>query len=1184
MVVFSPDETVAARYRIVRLLGQGGMGAVYEAFDLEFSEAVALKTILPAAARETKALERFKREIQIARKVTHPNVCRIFDVGYHVRDSARDEPERIAFVTMELLHGESLSARVQRVGPLSAPEATPIVLQLVNGLGAAHRLDIVHRDFKSANILLVRGDGTGATERAVITDFGLAQFVATSDSALPSLTTTGSVAGTPAYMAPEQIERGEITPSVDIYALGCVMYELVTGCLPFSGDTPFAVAIKRLSQPAPSPKELAPDLDPRWEAVILRCLERKPEFRYERVADVAAELTSSGDVNTLRLSPAPRDEVSHRVREAATIPLEAATLKQRIPTSPKRVRLLTLLGVLGAATLAGIATWETPRRDSRPLQPVQGARISARPAAAILEPHARSARSENSWIGTALHSYLVLALEDTKMRVVRADEVARARTDLRLASAGRLSEDTLRALRTRLSAEHVVFGEYDVDSAGLVTLLVRVGDGEYTFRGNQSDLAGLGLAAARELRKRLGLLPPDTRVIHADAVFPQSAKAMRSYFEGLRLMRAHDTSAARAKFSEAITAEPNFSPARFALAETCAALGYDEEARSEAKSAVELATWVPRKERQWMQARRFDLSHDWARSVTAWSELAAAHPDEIEYGIRLAQAASAAGDPKRALQATAALRRLPLALAGDPRIDLADARTAEPMGDYGLKARSAARAAAAASARGARFFLAQARHMEGMAAHGTGKHDDALNAYSAARQLFAAVGARDDEGWVINAIAQLHVDQNDLSAAGKMLETALAIFESTGNRRNEASTLSDMAILSYRGGDFPGARRFWQRALARQHEAGDREGEAITLNNLGALVSELGDLEEARGLFERALAIGRGVGDRWGTANTLANLSRLLFATGELSRSRALLDEAVTLFQGVGNRQGLITALADSGALRLEEGLLADAAKELLESESLARRDGDKPGMARARARLAQVELEQGNLTQCARSVQEALAVAAEASDKPVQAEVMLIEAERLRIRGDRDAASKILARALGFRTDLGDVIGAARTNMASAALALDASNASSAAQLSTNARDLCRARHARLDEARAEMLLARAQIALGNVRAAKAASTRASAILLRHPSALRVPSGELAAALVIAGEGDPIEARRRARAVASDAHRKGWFRVCHEALTTLDHIGRGPGQAWPQESQIERELTAKGFAPARGR
>ncbi len=274
---FRPDQTLAGRYRIVRFIGQGGMGEVYEAEDLELRERVALKTIRPDVATDEQALERFKREIHLARKVTHPNVCRIFDLQFHgVASESGGRQGATTFLTMELLEGETLSQYLQRAQRIIPTQAFPMVAQMADGLAAAHRAGIVHRDFKSANVILVPSNDYEGGMRVVITDFGLARLSATAETSLATVSRSGEVVGTPAYMAPEQVRGEDLTAAADIYAFGIVLYELITGDLPFKGGSAISVAVRRLEQAPPSPRSYIPDLDLKWEGAILHCLDATP--------------------------------------------------------------------------------------------------------------------------------------------------------------------------------------------------------------------------------------------------------------------------------------------------------------------------------------------------------------------------------------------------------------------------------------------------------------------------------------------------------------------------------------------------------------------------------------------------------------------------------------------------------------------------------------------------------------------------------------------------------------------------------------------------------------------------------------------------------------------------------------------------------------------------------------------
>jgi serine/threonine protein kinase len=280
----SAGELVAGRYRIVRLLGVGGMGEVYEAEDLELNSRIAVKRMRPDLAENAAAITRFRQEILLARRVTHRNICRIFDIFEHSGS---------IFCTMELLPGETLSSRLIREGRLSIADAFPIISEIAVGLEAAHREGIVHGDLKSSNVMLLHskiGDG-----RVVIMDFGLAQQAHSAEIRSQLTQEEGvspAVAGTLGYAAPEQLIGGPVTPATDIYSFGVVIYQMVTGRLPFKADF-----LQRSSaQPLIRPSSILPDFDPGWDAVILRCLERKPARRFQNAAAVMKAL-AKGKVN-----------------------------------------------------------------------------------------------------------------------------------------------------------------------------------------------------------------------------------------------------------------------------------------------------------------------------------------------------------------------------------------------------------------------------------------------------------------------------------------------------------------------------------------------------------------------------------------------------------------------------------------------------------------------------------------------------------------------------------------------------------------------------------------------------------------------------------------------------------------------------------------------------------------------
>lgn len=265
---FAPGTIIAERYRVVALLGRGGMGEVYRAEDLKLTQLVAIKFLPEALSKDAAALGRFHNEVRIARQVSHPNVCRVFDIG---------DAGGIPFLTMEFVDGEDLASLVRRIGRLPEDKAIEVSRQICAGLAAAHERGVIHRDLKPANLML---DGAGKVR---ITDFGLAGIAATIQGAEVR-------AGTPAYMAPEQLAGKEVSAKSDIFSLGLVMYEVLTGRRAYQGNTLPELMKSREEGALTNPSSLVRDLDPLIERVILRCLERDPSKRPTSALQVAAAL------------------------------------------------------------------------------------------------------------------------------------------------------------------------------------------------------------------------------------------------------------------------------------------------------------------------------------------------------------------------------------------------------------------------------------------------------------------------------------------------------------------------------------------------------------------------------------------------------------------------------------------------------------------------------------------------------------------------------------------------------------------------------------------------------------------------------------------------------------------------------------------------------------------------------
>ncbi|HEY5948320.1 MAG TPA: serine/threonine-protein kinase [Kofleriaceae bacterium] len=895
---------VGGRYRVVRFIARGGMGEVYEAFDEELRVRVALKI----ATRSTGvALDRFRREVLLARRVTHHNVCRLFEIGFEPIGN-RDVP----YCTMELLEGTTLSERLVR-GPLTASEARAIVQQIAAGLQAAHDVGVIHRDFKSNNILLVR-DGEGR-ERAVISDFGLARASTPITDDGTALTSEQALIGTPAYMAPEQVECKPVSAASDIYALGVVMFEMLTGELPFRADTPMATAVLRLTQPAPSVRSRRTELSAAWDSVIARCLELDPAKRFSRANDVAAALDGGP------------------------------------PARPWRTIAASIAGV------AALAFALADPIDLSALQPANAAAPIALPAATtrtliVLDP----TTDRDAWRATAEGELLRAELRvPGRVSVVNGYATARLARDLMI-GASPPAHATIVRLAAVTPAQLLLTGALRGDQ--LEVRLIDLASGRPVATDREPVPGGDLAAATARLGDRLRRLLAGADVVldadHAAKVLPAAPEAARQYAEGLTRARALDHHGAITALSRVTELAPDFGLAYIALVGELRAGRQTIKATAAAKRAFELAGGLRSDERLRAEAIYRESRGEFRLAADLWSTLLAAEPDNTDVAMALARAHSFDHHVERCYESLDAMRRRPPPVGDDPRLDLQEAWCAGTSGDFRRALSAATRADIKAGVRGSRDVQAEAVGLEGQMLANAGEYNRAVSVLERAKQLNEAL--HDDKN-VFEAIRQLAYvlgEQGKNVEAERAYAEALEVARKMDDRLGEGIVLNDYGQFVPRAED---ALAMFRKGLVIARELNDDRLITALLLNLANKLDAVGQVEEAVTTYREVIERATAQQDGGNLSTAQMNMGDSLIKLNRPREALPLIDQALASFKERGDEDGVGYALLSRGDAHWQTGDLKGAREDLEASLALRIKLDEQRNIAQSQDKLVRLDL-----------------------------------------------------------------------------------------------------------------------------------------------------------------------------------------------------------------------------------
>jgi len=910
---------VFGRYRIEELIGTGAMGAVYRARDLQLDRPVAIK-VLTKPMTEDSSLGELLLEARTISALNHPNICTLYEVG---------EEEGHGYICMEYVEGRTLNSLVP-AGGLPPATAAYYGAQIADALEYAHERRVVHCDVKTNNIAITP-DG-----RVKLLDFGLAQHLRPDEvsrltTSRSSLADLGPIAGTLPYMAPEILHGKAATPRSDVWSLGVVLHEMLSGKMPFSGQTAFELSMAimqdwRLVLPARVPK--------RVRAVVAHCLETDPARRYDSADKLAADLRSC----ELPPGPAP---AQYRLFLAAGAVLAAT--------------LLTFILLRGHVSLRNLPTVAPTRRTS----------------IAVLTLRNSTGRPEVAWLSTALSEMLTSELAaGPQVRTVAGEKIARLKLDVPTSNSDSLAPDSLAKIRSNLGSDYLVVGSFtDLgrENGGNIRLDLRLEDARkgvivaaLAENGTEAGLFDLVSRTGTRLRQALGAgSVPEAQAAAVKAELPSDPEVAKLYADGLAKLWAFDPTGARPLLESAVAHDPQFPLAHSALGAALSALGYDAKACEEAKKAYDLSGSLDQEQQLIIEGRYRVVSGQWDRAQEVYRTLFTLFPDNADYGESLVTAETMNGRSADVIATLSVLRQLPPSANLDPRIDLAQAYWAESVSDFRVEEQAAARAVKLAETTGAALLAARARLAQATALWKLGQPEPAFAALRSAEGAFALRGDRDGEAQAASEIAQIEQEQGSLAQARQGFERALAAWQAAGDERGVAVSLNNLGILLWQQGDPEHAKKLYDQALAAYRKIGDESGAAVTLGNAAGVFYSEGQIATARRMYEGSAAKYGELGDKSGLAQAFTNLALVLANQGNLTAARSKDEQAAAIAREIGTKSQLAQALEGLGDVTRKQGMLADAGRWYEQALSIRRELGEKGSIAETQVDLARLALEE---------------------------------------------------------------------------------------------------------------------------------------------------------------------------------------------------------------------------------
>ena len=896
--VLEPGTVLAQRYEIIEELGTGGMGSVYKAQDLELDRLVALKVIRPDLARNQSIVDRFKQELRLSHKVTHRNVVRMYDLA---------EDAGLRFVTMEMVEGRDLHSILKERGKLPVDEAMDIFQQICGALEAAHGVGILHRDLKPQNVMC---ESTG---RVVVMDFGLARTFEGD-----GMTQTGALVGTMEYMSPEQALGKDLDQRSDLFALGLIGYEMLTGDTPFRAESAIASLLKRTRERAKPCSSVDAAIPAALSHIIAKCLESEVDQRYKDASEVVV------DINAWKTKAA-----------AGTLSFQASVSSAGL--SPRWLFAIGG-GVLGLALLIAAPFAIHHAGGSR-----AASQTASAPAisVAIVPFYNASADRSLDWLGSSLAEMLGTDIgQSAQVRMVSQDRLQQVLEDLHLSASSQVDVPTLHRVAEFTNAQTVVFGQY-IKAGAEIRITTTILDLAHNARSTittdvqqENDLLGSVDKLAADLRQKLSADPKIVRELQAHAERPStgSVEALHAYEEGLKQARAGNNIEAQQRFEEATGADPEFALAWSHLAEADEELGHDDLAETASRRAVNLSESLPAEEKYLIEANNARIAHDTGQAITAYQQLAAANPSDTDVQFALA------GLYEQDNNFGAAKQRLAIVLADDPK-------------------------------------NVEALLASGRVAIKSGDSQGGLDFLSRALPLATELNNQEQKASILQAMGIAYSYLNRQDDALRNFQESLGIKQQIGDKRGAAASLNEIAQLESQEGKPEEALTSFQQALAIEREIGDQVGVGGVLIDTGTFYHDHGKPDLALADYTEGLQIERQIGDQSKQALCLNDIGSIRLDQGQYQDALTYLEQAYDLRQKLNIPEDLAESLHNLAEVNTKLGQYDTALSDYLKAIDTYRSANDQDGVAMESDGMARIFAAQGRYGAALSSAKDAVAI-----------------------------------------------------------------------------------------------------------------------------------------------------------------------------------------------------------------